>query len=255
MHPKQLDDSNGSIKVTHNNAMQPASQTTESPATAKKTPPSNRFGLLAILAVGVDAAASFLKSKMEKTAAVASQVGAAVLKSKKAVFSAAAAAILGAIQPKPQKIAEKRLVKGKVRLASAFLFALLAAFFIASPNGMATRGILVLSAPTYLKVSGYVHYSYRYGRTYQHREEYKRDYSMVLAPSSDFFTRSGLLATAFKEWGIRFSHWTKIESYYYRGRVVSYRVVRDPNSRRKLSGITYDRAQIYRHSKEGDTMP
>ncbi len=131
-----LDDSNGSIKVTHNKAMQSASQTIESPASAKKAPPPKRFGLLAVLAIGVDAAASFLKSKIEKAAALASQVGAAVLKSKKAV-SAASTAVLGDIQPKPQKIAANRLAKGKARLASALLFALLIASFIASPNGMA----------------------------------------------------------------------------------------------------------------------
>ena len=109
--------------------MQLASQTTELPATAKK-----RLGLLAILAVGVDAAASFLKSKMEKAAAVASQVGAAVLKSKKAVFSAADA-VLGAVQIQPPMIAEKRL-------ASIPLFTLLVVFFLASPNGMAVpRGV------------------------------------------------------------------------------------------------------------------
>ena len=53
--------SNGTVKNGQNKAMQLASQTTESPATAKK-----HLGLLAVLAVGVDAAASFLKSKMEK---------------------------------------------------------------------------------------------------------------------------------------------------------------------------------------------
>ncbi len=132
MPPNQLDDSNGSIQVTHNNAMQSASQTTESPASAKKTPPPKRFGLLAILAIGVDAAASFLKSKMEKAAAVASQVGAAVLKSQKAVFSAAAA-LLVRIRPEPPK---------KTRLASVPLFALLAVFFAAQNQGMAVpRGI------------------------------------------------------------------------------------------------------------------
>ncbi len=132
MHPNQLDDSTESVKDSPNNAMQPASQTTESPASAKKTPPPKHFGLLAILAIGVAAAAaSFLKSKMEKAAAVASQVGAAVLKSKKAVFSAASA-ILGVVQPKSQKIAEKRLAKGKARLARASILALLTAFFAAS---------------------------------------------------------------------------------------------------------------------------
>ena len=245
-YSKPLDDSNGSIKVTHNKAMQTASQTTESPETAKK-----RLGLLAVLAVGVNAAASFLKSKMEKAAAVASQVGAAVLKSKKAV-SAAFTAILGAIWPKPQKIAEKHFAKGKARLASASILALLAGIFIAQNQGMATRGILVQSAPSYLEVSGYVYY--RYGRSYQHRTEYRRDYSNVLAPSSAFFTRSGLLATAFKEWGQGTSHWTRIESYYYRGRVVSYKLQRDPNSHRGrglLSGITHEDATVYLHLKEG----
>ena len=132
----RLDDSNGSIKVTHNNAMQSASQTTESPASAKKTPPPKRFGLLAVLAVGADAVASFLKSKMEKAAAVASQVGAAVLKSKQAV-SAAVAAILVRIRPEPPK---------KSRRASAVIFALLAfallaGIFIATPKLKASIGI------------------------------------------------------------------------------------------------------------------
>ena len=128
----RLDVSNGTTKNELNNAMQPASQTTESPETAKK-----RLGLLAVLVVGVNAAASFLKSKMEKVAAVASQVGAAILKSKKAV-SAAAASILGDIQPKPQKIAENRLAKAKARLAvSAPILALLAGIFSAQPQGMA----------------------------------------------------------------------------------------------------------------------
>ena len=111
--------------------MQPASQTTELPETAKK-----RLGLLAVLAVGVDVAASFLKSKMEKAASVASQVGAAISESKKAV-SSAAAAVLGDIQPKPSKIAENRLAKGKARLASLPLFALLAGIFIAQHQAMA----------------------------------------------------------------------------------------------------------------------
>ena len=119
----RLDDSNGSIKVTHNNAMQPASQTTESSATAKKGLLS-RIGLLAILAIGVDAAASFLKSQMEKAAAIASQVGAAVLKSKKA-----AAAILVGLLPEPPK---------KARLmVSAPILALLAGIFSAQPQAMA----------------------------------------------------------------------------------------------------------------------
>ena len=173
--------SNGITKNEPNNAMQPALQTTESPETAKK-----RLGLLAVLAVGVDVAASFLKSKMEKAAAVASQVGAAILKSKKAV-SAAAAAILGAaIQPKPQKIAEKRLAKAKARLASASILALLAGIFAVQPQAMAAKGILDIPAPSYLEASGCVYFSYRYGRTYQHRHEYKRDRSNVLAPSSAF---------------------------------------------------------------------
>ena len=223
--------------------MQPASQ-------MKKTPWFLRFAPgdilrqsgLTVLAVGVDAAALLLKSKMEKAAAVASQVGAAILKSKKV-----AAIVLVGLLPKPPK---------KARLASASILALLAGIFAVQNQGMATRGILTMPAPTYLKASGYISYTTRYGRTYQHRHEYKRDYSNVLAPSSAFFSRSGLYATAFKEWGLGTSHWTRIESYYYRGRVVSYRVERDPNSRRKLSGITYDRAPVYWHFKEGgyDTL-
>ena len=125
----RLDESTGSIQVTHNNAMQTASQTTESPATAKKSPPApKRISLLAVLAVGVDAAASFLKSKMEKAAALASQVGAVVLKSKKAI-SAAAADILVGLRPELPKKA--RLV------VSTPILALLAGIFIAQPQAMA----------------------------------------------------------------------------------------------------------------------
>ena len=102
--------SNGTVKNGQINAMQPASQTTESPATAKK-----RLGLLAVLAVGVDAAASFLKSKMEK----------------------AADAVLGAVQIQPPKIAEKRLAKGKARLTSALLLAFLVGIFAAQPQAIA----------------------------------------------------------------------------------------------------------------------
>ena len=241
---KGLDGSNGTVKNGQNDKMQTSDQPPKTPWFLRLPEAILRQIGLAVLAVGVDAAASFLKSTMEKTAAVASQVGAAVLKSKKAI-SAAASAVLVRIRPEPSK---------KTRLASASILALLAGIFIAQNQGMASRGILAVPAPTYLEVSGYIHYSYRYGRTYQHREEYQRDYSMVLAPSSAFFTRSGLYATAFKEWGLGFSHWTRVESYYYRGRVVSYRLVRDPNSHRGrglLSGITYARAQIYWHFKEG----
>ncbi len=139
--------SNGTVKNGQNNAMQPALQTTENGQAEKKSP-LNRIGLFAILAVGVDAAASFLKAKMEKAAAVASQVGAAILKSKKAV-SAAATAILGVIQPKLQKIAENRPAKAKARLASALRFALLAAFFIASPQAMAGWAPPAQNVPEY----------------------------------------------------------------------------------------------------------
>ena len=118
--------SNGTVKNGQNNAMQPASQTTELPETAKK-----RLGLLAILAVGVDVAASFLKSKMEKAAAVASQVGAAISESKK-VVSAAAASVLVRIRPEPPK---------KARLASIPILTLLAAFFFAQPQAMAQLNI------------------------------------------------------------------------------------------------------------------
>ena len=127
----RLEVANGTVKNEPNNAMQPASQTTENGQAEKKSP-LNRIGLFAILAVGADAAASFLKSKMEKAAAVAFKVGAAILKAKQAASAAAAAVFVG-IRPEPTK---------KARLASISLFALLAAFFIASPNGMATpRGI------------------------------------------------------------------------------------------------------------------
>ncbi len=119
-YSKPLDDSNGTVKNVQNNAMQPASQTTESPETVKN-------GLLAVLAVGVDAAASFLKSKMEKAAAVASQVGAAVLNSKKAVSAAASAVFVGLLPKQPKK----------ARLAvSAPILALLACIFSAQPQAM-----------------------------------------------------------------------------------------------------------------------
>ncbi len=234
----RLEVSKGTIKNEPNNAMQPASQTTENGQAEKKSP-LNCIGLFAILAVGVDAAASFLKAKMERAAAVAAQVGAAVLKSKKAV-SAAATAVLVRIRPEPPKKA--RLV------VSTPILALLAGIFAVQPQAMASRGILAVPAPTYLEVSGYISYTTRYRRTYQHRTEYERKYSMVLAPSS------GLLVRAFKEWGQGTSHWTRIESYYYRGRVVSYKLQRDPNSHRGrglLSGITYARAPVYWHFKEG----
>ena len=97
--------SNGTVKNGQSNAMQPASQTTENGQAEKK-----RLGLLAVLAVGVDAASSFLKSKMEK-----------------AVSAAAAAVFVGFLAKQPKK----------TRFASIPLFALLAAFFIASPQGMA----------------------------------------------------------------------------------------------------------------------
>ena len=137
-----LDESTGSIKVNHNNAMNANEQSTKTPWFLRLPEAILRKnGLLAVLAVEVNAAASFLKSKMEKAAAVASKVGAAVLKIKKAV-SAAAAAILGAVQRKSQKIAEKRFAK--TRLASAHILALLAGIFAASPDGMATpRGIWI----------------------------------------------------------------------------------------------------------------
>ena len=124
----RLDHPNGIGQDNSKEVMRNASQTTESPATAKK-----RLGLLAVLAVGVDAAASFLKSKMEKAAAVASQVGAAILNPKKAV-SAAVAAVLVRIRLEPPKKAR--------RLASATLLALLAGIFAAQNQGMAVpRGV------------------------------------------------------------------------------------------------------------------
>ena len=128
--------SNGIVKNGQNKAMQLASQTTESPETAKKY-----LGLLAVLAVGVDAAASFLKSKMEK----------------------AADAVLGTVQIQPPKIAVNRLAKGKARLVvSAHILALLAGIFAASPDGMATpRGIWL---PKYKRVQEHRHIIFQ--RTY-----------------------------------------------------------------------------------------
>ena len=52
MHQKQIDVSNGTIKNEPNNAMQPASQTTESPAPAKKSPLKRQgIGAKAIIAI------------------------------------------------------------------------------------------------------------------------------------------------------------------------------------------------------------
>ena len=130
IHQNRLDDSNELIKVNHNNGMQTAPQTQATGQAEKEKkipPPPNRIGLLAILVVGSDAAASFLKSKMEKAATVASKAGAAVLKSKKAI-SAAASAVLVRIQFEPPK---------KARLASAIILVLLAGIFSAQPQGMA----------------------------------------------------------------------------------------------------------------------
>ena len=129
---KGLDGSNGTVKNGQNDKMQTSDQPPKTPWFLRLPEAILRQIGLAVLAVGVDAAASFLKSTMEKTAAVASQVGAAVLKSKKAI-SAAASAVLVRIRPEPSK---------KTRLASASILALLAGIFIAQNQGMATpRGV------------------------------------------------------------------------------------------------------------------
>ena len=56
-YSKPLDDSNGTVKNEPNNAMQPASETTESPATAKKTPLTRKrlglIGLTFLLVMGI----------------------------------------------------------------------------------------------------------------------------------------------------------------------------------------------------------
>ena len=128
----RLGNSNGIGQDNSKEVMRNASQTTENGQAEKKSP-LDCIGLLAILAVGVDAAASFLKSKLEKAAAVAAKVGAAISESKKAV-SAAAVDVLVRIRIEPPKKAR--------RLASIPLFALLTAFFLASPNCIAGfRGI------------------------------------------------------------------------------------------------------------------
>ena len=175
--------SNGTVKNEQNKAMQPASQTTESPETAKK-----RLGLFAVLAVGVDAAASFLKSKMEKAAAVASQVGAAVLKSTKAV-SAAAAAVLVRIRPEPPK---------KACLASIPLFALLIASFIAQPQGMAVpRGVWL---PKYEEkqefrtVTQYALQTYLWDTEIEFSSEYKKPGTAVQGKAVEEKHKAGRIA-------------------------------------------------------------
>ncbi len=184
--------SNGTVKNGQNNAMQPASPTTESPETAKK-----RLHLLASLAIGVDAAASFLKTKMEKAAAVVSQVGAAVLQSKKTI-SAAADAVIGAVQPKSQKIAVNHLAKGKARLAvSAPILALLAGIFAVQPQAMAQLNITG-PLPYYDKK---VHYNVQAVRSIPFIVDLADYYNEVWTLSERF--NSEVFSPAFREeWGM-----------------------------------------------------
>ena len=236
----RLDDSNESVKVNSNNAMQPASQTTESPATAKK-----RLGLLAVLAVGADAAASFLKSKMEKAAAVAAKVGAAVLKSTKAA-SAAAAAVLVGLLPKPPK---------KARLASIPLFALLTAFFIASPNGMATSGLEIYWTPSYdeehwTRAAGVMpipfgSYLVPVNDPYIKRSSFSSEitppsWSVAGYVSKTFYYPSGRIKT---------SHQT---TYYSLGRVASYYLWRNDASDKLQFRFTNNHLDLVHHKKVGE---
>ena len=210
-------------------------------------------GLLAVLAVGVNAAAPFLKSKMEKAAAVASQVGAAILKSKKAI-SAAAASILGDIQPKPPKIAENRLAKAKARLASIPLFALLIASFIASPNGMAT-GPYIYWTPSYDEV--------RFTRTaptqigpfsiVSNDPIYIKRYSFssaMLPPSASVaghVSETHYTGNAPLTERIKTSHQT---TYYSLGRVASYELYRDASDKLQFR-FTNNHLDLVHHKKVG----
>ena len=228
--------------------MQPASQTTESPETAKK-----RLGLLAVLAVGVDAAASFLKSKMEKAAAVASQVGAAVLNSKKAV-SAAAAAVLVAVQIQPPKIAEKRLAKGKARLASIPILALLAGIFIAQPQAMATGPYIywtpsydeerwTRTAPTQIGPFSIVSNDPIYIKRYSFgSEKTPPSWSVAGYVSETYYTGNAPLTERIKT-----GHQT---TYYSLGRVASYELYRDASNRLRHRFIS-SHLDLVHHKKVG----
>ena len=236
----RLDESNGSIQVTHNNAMQTASQTTESPETAKK-----RLGLLAFLAVGADAVASFLKSKMEKAAAVVSQVGDSVLKSKQAV-SAAAAAVLVRIRPEPPK---------KARFASVPLFALMAVFFLASPTGMATGPQIywtpsydevrfTRTAPTQIGPFSIVSNDPIYIKRYSFSsEKTPPSWSVAGYVSETYYTGNAPLTERIKT-----HHQT---TYYSLGRVASYELWRNDASDKLRFRFTNNHLDLVHHKKVG----
>ena len=230
--------------------MQPASQTTESPETAKK-----RLGLLAVLAVGVDVAASFLKAKMEKAAAVASQVGAAILKSKK-MASAAAAAVLGAVQIQPPKIAENRLAKGKARLASIPLFALLAIFFAASPQGMTTSGLEIYWTPSYDEV--------RFTRTaptqigpfsiVSNDPIYIKRYSFGSEKTPPSWSVAGYVSETYYTGNAPLTERIRTHyqtTYYSLGRVASYELWRNDASDKLRFRFTNNHLDLVHHKKVG----
>ena len=256
-----LDESTGSIKVTHNNAMNANEQSTKTPWFLRLPEAILRKnGLLAVLAVGVNAAAPFLKSKMEKAAAVASQVGAAILKSKKAI-SAAAASILGDIQPKPPKIAENRLAKAKARLASIPLFALLIASFIASPNGMA--GFRGIWTPFYERTEYWKQTHTKanvpllgqvttpivkfYGRTYQFSSAMLPPSASVAGHVSETEYDTSLLRGSVLFPSIETSHQT---TYYSLGRVSSYELYRDASNNLQFR-FTNNHLDLVHHTKVG----
>ena len=213
----RLDDSNGSIKNGQNDKMQTSDQSPKTPWFLRLPEAILRkSGLLAVLAIGVDAAASFLKTKMEKAAAVASKVGAAILKSKKAI-SAAATAILVAIQPKPQKIAENRLAKGKACLASATILALLAG--IATPQLNAWMNLIYL--PFYERVHYVKVFEEQWREGYQHRWKiygyYRSEYfSDHLRGVRSLYTGLGIFGYASKETDMLVpSIWRRTDTIYF----------------------------------------
>ena len=174
--------------------MQSASQTTKSPETAKKA-----LGPLAVLAVGVDAAASFLKSKMEKAAAVASQVGAAVLNSKKAVSAAAAAVLVGLL---PKQFKKTRLV------VSA---SILAGIFAAQNQGMAIpRGTWLPKYEMTQKYRNVTHYAIQ---TYWWKTEieFSSEYLIPNSPGSLVNARAVAVEETHKAG--RYNAWQKKTTY------------------------------------------
>ena len=203
------------------------------------------LGLLAFLAIGADAAASFLKSKMEKAAAVASQVAAAVLKSKQAVFSAAAA-ILVRIRTEPPK---------KARLASIPLFVLLASIFAASPQGMAT-GPYIYWTPSYdeerwTRSAGFMPIPFG-GYLVPVNDPYIKRYSFSSEKTPPSWSVAGWVAKTYYQGGvlarIKTSHQT---TYYSLGRVASYELYRDASNRLRSRFIS-SHLDLVHHKKVGN---